>query len=140
MTDSPKNALFIVLSIVVVIAIVIGGFLWMNTSRSRSVMNCQDKLNTPEVTIAYTGAQQFAESCVKVTGGTKIIYRNDSSEELQVGADPHPIHTGNKELTNGQFTLNVKPGETASVIVSTKGTFGVHNHLNSGSGTTIVVE
>jgi len=90
-------------------------------------------------TITYNSSG-FSPSNVTIRTGGKITWVNDSSEEVQIGANPHPIHTGNKEVSGGGFVLKLGPGEQATVTITKTGSHGYHNHLNSSQGGTITVE
>lgn len=92
-----------------------------------------------EVTITYTDKGFSPDSAVVKSGG-KITWVNNSSGQLQVGADPHPSHTGNKEITGNQFVLTLEKGEKETVTVEKKGTFGYHNHLIAGDSGSVKVE
>jgi plastocyanin len=92
------------------------------------------------VLITYTAGHELTPRCVKVNSGTTIAWKNKSSGKLEVGANPHPIHTGNKEVSGGKFVLVVEPGQTGSATVSTKGTFGYHDHEYPNAVGVIVVQ
>ncbi len=98
-----------------------------------------DETNTSGVTITYTSSS-FSPADVKIKSGGTITWVNDGDSEIQIGAKPHPVHTGNKEVSGGGFVLTLKPGEQATVTVEKTGTFGYHNHLNSSQGGIITVE
>lgn len=89
---------------------------------------------TPTATIMYTNSG-FGET-VTVKSGDTVAIKNTSSENLQFDSDPHPDHTDNPELNVGL----VKPGETKTFVVTKKGTFGLHNHLNATAKGTIIVQ
>ncbi len=95
--------------------------------------------NTSGVTITSTSSG-FSPADVKIKSGGTITWVNDGDSEIQIGANPHPVHTGNKELSGGGFVLTLKAGEQATVTVEKVGSFDYHNHLNSGQGGTITVE
>ena len=77
-------------------------------------------------TITYSSSG-FSPSTVTVKSGGTITWINTSDKEVQIGANPHPAHSGNREVSGGEFTLNLQPGEEKSVVVSKVGTFGFHN-------------
>jgi plastocyanin len=103
---------------------------------SESDANCPVQTDP---TISYTGSA-FEPACVKVASGTKVTWKNTSSQELQLGANPHPSHTGNREVSNNLFTLDIPAGGTDSSQLTTKGQHGFHNHLNPGVTGLIVVQ
>jgi plastocyanin len=92
-----------------------------------------------EVTITYS-SDGFSPSSVKVNSGGTVTWANNSTKEVEIGANPHPIHTGNKEVSGGEFVLKLASGEKSSVTVTKTGTFGYHNHLDSSQGGSITVE
>lgn len=89
---------------------------------------------TPAATITYSDSG-FGET-VTVKSGDTVAIKNTSSNNLQFDSDPHPDHTDNTELNVGL----VKPGETKTFVVTKKGTFGLHNHLNASDKGTIIVQ
>ncbi|OGY25227.1 MAG: hypothetical protein A2864_02155 [Candidatus Woykebacteria bacterium RIFCSPHIGHO2_01_FULL_39_12] len=109
-------------------------------STSSAVRQGSPSANKEEgVTITYSNGS-FSPSEVTVNSGSKITWLNNGDQEIKIGANPHPIHTGNKEVSGGDFTLNLAPGESKSVVVTKTGSFGYHNHLNSSEGGTITVK
>lgn len=110
-------------------------------SASASATECVDKTGKSEATLVYDEGEKFVPECIKISSGTKLIYRNDSDFALDVGADPHPSHTGNREVSKKEFELPVEPnGGTASTVMDMKGTFGLHNHENASATATVIVE
>ena len=85
-------------------------------------------------TISYNSSL-FSPSQVTVKAGDTIAIKNDSSEEIDLRSDPHPVHTANPELNIGL----VVPGEIKTFKVTAKGSFGYHNHLDPNQTGTIVV-
>ncbi len=85
--------------------------------------------------ITYTD-NGFTPSSSTVSSGTTITIKNDSSSDLQFSSDDHPTHTKNQELNE----TTIGAGQTQTVTVTTKGTFGYHNHLNSSDSGTITVQ
>lgn len=94
---------------------------------------------TSGVTITYDGSA-FSSAQATVASGGKVTWVNSSGKQLQLGSDPHPIHTGNKEVSGGKFTLDIAPGQSAAVTVTKTGTFGYHDHLNPSAKGKLVVQ
>jgi len=92
-----------------------------------------------KITITFDGSG-FSPSSTTVKSGGNITWVNSSSQDVEIGANPHPIHTGNKEVSGGEFTLKLTPGQSKTVTVTKVGTFGYHNHLSSSQGGSITVE
>lgn len=86
-------------------------------------------------TITYTNSG-FSPSKVTVKSGDQITIKNDSSQALEFSSDPHPVHTDNPELNQDVL----EPGQSRSFTVTTKGTWGYHDHLNEANSGSVVVE
>ncbi|HTJ73525.1 MAG TPA: cupredoxin domain-containing protein [Verrucomicrobiae bacterium] len=86
-------------------------------------------------TITYSDSG-FSPSLTTVKAGDTVAIKNTSSGDLQFDSDPHPVHTDDTELNVG----TVAPGQTATFTVTTKGTFGFHNHLNPGDKASITIQ
>jgi plastocyanin len=71
-----------------------------------------------------------------VVAGDKIRFVNQSTENIDVESDPHPAHTSNRELNVGM----IAPGQSKTITVTTMGTFGIHDHLNSAITAKITVD
>jgi plastocyanin len=106
-------------------------------SDTKQVSDCETA--TGDVTITYND-DDFSPHCVKVTSGTSIIWNNDSDSEIQVATDPHPSHTGNREVSNGEFELTVPAGGKATSTLKTTGEHDYHNHLQPSATGVIIVE
>lgn len=90
-----------------------------------------------EVVFSASGA---VPPCLQVFSGEKVQWENRTESVVQVGADPHPEHTGNAELSGGAFVLTVPPGETRVVQLLRKGEFGYHDHFNPSAHGRVIVE
>ena len=82
----------------------------------------------------------FTPVCVTVASGTTVVWSNQSDRPIEIGADPHPLHTGNREVSAGEFVLELAPGASAAATVTEPGTTGYHNHINSTFNGRIIVE
>ena len=143
----------IIITAVVIVIIGVGYLLIRGYSKEPSVSVVEKQPTTSSATpSAGVGEQSkssttitynssgFSPSNVTIKAGGTITWVNDSSEEVQIGANPHPIHTGNKELSGGAFVLTLAAGEQAAVTITKTGSHGYHNHKNSSQGGTITVE
>lgn len=74
----------------------------------------------------------FSPAQVAVKAGENLTYKNTSGAKVQIASDPHPTHTANSELTEGDFVIEIAPGASATVTVTRTGTWGIHYHLNPG--------
>lgn len=131
-----KKVLGVVAAVIVLVAV---GFALMVQRNSKLPAVAKD-CAVGVTSIAYVPQKAFLPACVKVPAGTTITYTNQSDGTLEVGADPHPIHTGDKQVSGGKFTLDIKSGESATVKLDKKGMFGLHDHENSSARALIVVE
>lgn len=104
-----------------------------NTSNGNPTQNQAQQQSNAQASDAVTitvGDGGFSPTTSAVKSGGKITWTNSSKNDVSVASDPHPTHTANPELTNGQSVLNLAPGATATVTVTKNGTWGFHNHLN----------
>ncbi len=147
----------LIITVVVVAILAIGAFLLVNnknkSTSSSSTTSSSDNSSTSgssdnsssstpasdTVTITYTDSG-FSPSSAKVKNGGQIIWVNKSGSQVQIGVNPHPTHTGDRMITNGQFTLDLDDGQQTTVNVTKTGTFGYHNHLLPNDTGTITVE
>lgn len=139
--DSMNKNIFIA---AIVILVLIGGvaLLKIYNTPTTEPTTSSSSTNTEvkeEVIITYTETG-FSPSEAILKNGGRITWVNKSNKEVKIGANPHPIHTGNREVSGGEFTLDLKPADQKTVVVSKVGAFGYHNHLNAAEGGTIVVK
>lgn len=114
----------------------------LNTTATTAENNVENSGSTAQqqaeaaaVTVTYDGSG-FSPNKVTVKSGDKVAIKNTSNRTLDYDSDPHPQHTDNEELNAGI----VSAGASKTFTVSTKGTWGVHNHLNSTQTMTVIVE
>jgi plastocyanin len=149
-----SNAVKAIIATVIIVAIAAGAYLVFfkddepssttpNTSASTEstaetgtpTVQAGDETAEPAVTISYTGSA-FSPASITVNSGDTVRVTNDSQDDLDFDSDPHPVHTDNSELNVGI----IAPGESKTFVVTSTGTWGVHNHLNESQRTTIVVK
>lgn len=132
----------LIIGVALVAVLALGTFLLIQSNSSKKDKSSEESTATKvvsELTITYTDSGFSPETAIIKSGG-KVTWVNESNSELQVGVNPHPSHTGDKEITGGEFVLSVGTGEKKTVTVEKKGTFGYHNHLSSLDSGTIKVE
>src|SRR6266702_1897373 len=122
-----KRNIILVISIVVVI-IAAGYFTIFSKSLSCSPVTARKIPSGQDLVITYQD-NKFTPDCTLVSPGTKIQWINKGRDAIEIGADPHPIHTGNKEISDDQFVLTLKPEESKTAIIKKPGKSGYHNHL-----------
>lgn len=152
----------------VVAALIIGGGLWFVSKSDNSTNNNTTPLTNPSTPTTTNGTTNpstvsetpspddegamndgssasavilyssngFSPASVTVKSGETIAIKNESATSMQFNSDPHPTHTENPELNVGA----VQAGETKMFTVTTKGTFGFHNHMNDSQKGTITVQ
>lgn len=130
--------------LIAIIAIVLigGGVYWVLNQEPTPPQvpdDCVDRTGQ-DVTITYTAERFFDPICAIVSSGFTITWQNDSTFDLEVGADPHPIHSGNREVSDGEFVLHVAPGQSAQATLEKVGAFGYHDHIYSSAVGILVVE
>lgn len=108
-----------------------------NSSSSNSGSDSASTDNTDKpATVAITySSSGFSPNEMTIKAGTTILIRNNSSDTLEFSSDPHPSHTDDPELNASA----IAPGKTTTIKVTTTGTHGYHNHLNSADTGTLTV-
>jgi plastocyanin len=131
-----KKVVWITVAVIIVIGGAIGGYaLTQRDAGAPSKTTTPDSNKAAAATITYSDSG-FSPSKTTVKSGDTVAIKNTSSSDMQFDSDPHPVHTDDEELNAGA----VAPGQTVTFTVTTKGTFGFHNHLNPGDTGTIVVQ
>ncbi len=92
-----------------------------STSSSSSTTNNQNVASV----ITYDG-NTFSLSVNTITAGSQVEVKNTSSSDLNFDSDPHPTHTDEPELNQG----DIAPGQSKVFTITKKGTWGFHNHLD----------
>lgn len=98
------------------------------SEESPSTTETESNATASNVTITYTNDGFSPSSATLKTGGA-ITWVNSSNGELQIGVNPHPTHTSDKAITEGEYVLTVSQGQSKVVTISKAGTFGYHSHL-----------
>lgn len=132
----------ILIALAVVVVAAGGIFVVMNKRANQTKVDTQQTNNSTdggdseeEYTITYDG-EKFTPSTLTLSSGEKVTIVNSSDADLKFNSNPHPVHTNNSELNIGE----IKAGESATITLTEKGTWGYHNHLSSKQSGTITVE
>jgi plastocyanin len=137
-----KNAI-IAIGLVIVLAGL--GFFLLRSSGSNNANKDSANQNTTNNSTSSSTAEpntitlengEFTPAVLTVKSGQTITLTNKSDGVIQFNSDPHPAHTANNELNIG----SVAAGATTTFTVSKTGTWGYHDHLDSGKKGKIVVE
>lgn len=130
---------------VVAVAVIASGSIWyiIATSNKTAAPAASNSTSTNDTsdsgtvasTITYDG-NTFSVSNNKVASGATVKVVNNSSEDLDFDSDPHPTHTDNSELNEG----DIAPGESKTFTLTKEGTWGFHNHLDASQKGEITVE
>ena len=102
------------------------------------------------VTITYTN-EGFSPSTVTIKKGQSVTFVNKGTQEMWIGSDEHPTHTGydgtNKDSHCASDYTGEKPldqcgvGASYTFTFTKAGTWGYHNHKEDDDhGTVIVTE
>lgn len=87
------------------------------------------------MTITYDGSS-FNVSPSSIKSGENVKITNNSNDQLDFDSDPHPTHTDNPELNAG----DIEPGQSKTITLTTKGTWGFHNHFDPSQHGNLTVE
>ena len=135
----------LIIGVIVVSVILAVGYLFLFSGSQNKACAIDHEAATQSadpvqgITITFSNGQ-FSPACLEISPGTSITWVNGGNKEIQIGSNPHPVHTGNKEVSGGEFVLNLAPGEKATVTMNKAGTSGYHDHLNSSAGGEIIVK
>lgn len=109
-----------------------------STTRQENPRQATDEVE--EGVVVKVTEDGFSPAQVTVQSGSNLTYKNSGSAKVQIASDPHPVHTANSELTDGDFVIELAPGRVATVTLTRSGTWGIHDHLNPGMRGKVVVE
>lgn len=127
-----------------VVAAVAGGAILLTGSKDDAANTGSNTPNNSDTggseavvaaTITYTDSG-FSPATVTVKAGEAIRVVNNSGGVVGPSSDSHPAHDQNTELN----FPDIDPGQGAAVTVTTKGIWGLHNHLKEDHHMTIIVE
>ncbi len=127
-----------VLAVVFVSIVVFGALVVLTktgTTPAPSPLPAESTVKDAAVTIIYTDSG-FSSSKINVNVGDVVAVKNQSSNSMQFSSNPHPIHTGNKELNQ----QTIPAGGSLTFTVTVKGSHGFHNHLTPSHNGILVVE
>jgi len=127
---------------IVVGAVVIGGAVLLAAryspsavAPSPSTVPGNQNAEAAAATITYT-RDGFSPATTTVTAGQTVTFTNTSPAEVQVDSDPHPVHTDDTDLNVGA----IAPGQSKTVVLTKKGSFGIHNHLKPSDTARITIQ
>lgn len=156
--------------LVVIVVLVVGGAVWYftqspsyspsagsspsSTGLSGNVSGLPQSTSTPgipntgtvpiSVSVSYDG-NGFSPATVTIVQGTSVVFKNNSSKDLRVASDPHPLHNG-YPTTGGcvgstfDSCQTIPPGSSWTFRFDIVGSWGYHNHLNPSQRGTVVVQ
>lgn len=131
-----------IILILVVIAIIIAGIFFLNSSKTNTASTPEKKENLGPVIPPKTLTQikltdkGFEPATIKIKVNDTINWKNESGKEATVSSDPHPTHELYPFLNLGIFKAN----SSVQANFPKAGTFTYHNHLIPSQKGTIVVE
>lgn len=130
--------------LIVLAVIILGGYIvkGSGTGNNQNPManNNQNPAQTtvPQSpnTIIYTD-NGFSPGTITVKVGTPVTFINQSSEDMWVASNPHPIHT---DLSGFDEKQSVSNGGSYTYTFEKAGTWGFHNHKNPTMTGTVIVQ
>ena len=145
-----------VITVIIIVAVVLGGFLLLNrysSPQTPSLDSSQDEsLALPQpVTdanvVRYTDSG-YEPSTLTVNAGESVMFTNDSGRSLWTASAMHPTHLVYDGTSLGEHCPNTTgtafdqcvAGDEYSFTFMESGEWGYHNHLNPSDFGTIVVE
>jgi len=109
--------------------------------------NVGTSVNTGKtVTVTFNG-DAFSPKTVTINKGDTVNFVSTGGQ-MWVASNPHPIHNGYSGTTlqqhcpdtSGTAFDECSPGTSYSMTFQKVGSWGYHDHLNSGLGGTVVVQ
>jgi plastocyanin len=105
------------------------------TNDTTTDSDTDDSSTSQTATITY-GNNGFSPSSTTIAAGGTLTIKNTSSHVIQFASDPHPSHTNNPELN----TSEIAAGDSKTITVNNKGTWGYHNHDNPNETGTLIIQ
>lgn len=93
-------------------------------------------VNENKLVVTYTDSG-FSPKTITIKKGDSITFVNQSSGDMWVASNPHPVHTDYPAFDE---KASVQKGGSWSFTFGQAGTWGYHNHKNPSSSGTVVVE
>lgn len=126
-----------VLGLIIICGLVLSACNLLNKSQgNESTNSVQSGASLPQPAVAGQGvvvniSESGAEPVnLTVKAGEVLTFVNKTNRKIQIGSDPHPTHTANSELTNGEFVTDLESGASANVTLNKVGAWSFHDHLN----------
>ena len=156
---------------IIILVVIIGGGYWLmhrgdnspylppttndssDTSQTTNTPVMEDGTIVPKtVTVIYTDSG-FSPKSVNISVGDSIKFINNSSKNMWVASDPHPVHTGYDGTSTSQHCVagytgaapfdqcaSGAKGASYTFTFSKPGSFGFHNHNSHSDTGTVVVQ
>jgi plastocyanin len=136
----------VIITTIIIIVVALGAW-WViasmssdsnNSSSNEATSGKDDEADETEAaaeTITYDGAS-FMPTSITVKAGDTIEVVNNSDNVMYFASDEHPTHLDNSELNVG----DVQPGSSATLTLTSPGTWGYHDHYNAAASGEIIVE
>lgn len=131
--EQPKKSrrgLWIVLVIVGVI-VVIAVIMFMMNSQGTSSTAVSVEGNV----VVYDGTG-YVPGHITISAGETVTWKNESTGDITVNSNPHPIHTGNALLNLGTIVA----GAEGTITFTDTGRYDYHNHLRASDKGAVTVE
>ena len=110
-----------------------------DTGQQQSQGQTQQSQGPSAATVTFSDSG-VSPATVTIKSGESITWVNSGSKAVGVASAPHPTHTDNRELTNGQSVLEIAPGASATATLTKTGNWGFHDHLNPSVGGKVSVQ
>lgn len=144
-----------VIALIVLVLIIAAGAWYLSTDAGDETQSygpgTLSSTAAPAAVVTYTD-QGFSPSVVTISQGGTIEWVNNSSSDLWVASDPHPLHDGYDSTTLSEHCAAgyqgpvpfdscamIAPGGSWAFVFSRAGTWGYHNHIDDGFGGGVTV-
>ena len=139
-----KRSVWIIVAVVVVVAV--GATALMSrhpstqsvssSSPAASSSASSSASNQPAAAVVMYTSSGFSPAMTTIKSGDSVTFENKTGEGIQIDSNPHPVHTDDTDLNVGP----IAPGQSKTVTLTKKGTFGFHNHLDPGDQAKITIQ
>ncbi|MBI4039799.1 cupredoxin domain-containing protein [Candidatus Daviesbacteria bacterium] len=143
----PKNPLYIIAAIAVIIILAYGAYrVYRSNNRSSVTPMTTVPASSPEVTTSAPtqtantitiSSNSFSPQTTTIKAGDSATWTNNDSQPHQVNSDVHPTHLLYPPLN--EIGL-IQPGQSKSLTFPTPGTYKYHDHLNPSLTGTVIVQ
>ncbi|MFZ3044196.1 MAG: hypothetical protein WA058_03795 [Minisyncoccia bacterium] len=125
-------------------ALLVYGLVYYGTQSNKNGAPSSSAITAAGQTVVFTDSG-FSPSVLTIKKDTTVTFQNQSTKEMRVASNPHPIHDdyptrGGCISSTFDSCSIIPPGGSWTFTFDTLGTWGYHNHLNAVDMGSVVVQ